>query len=195
VDEKALLERCKQGDREAISEVENKYRRRVHARINRMFHWDEHLVEDLTRQVFNKARRGKIRHSNLAGWIFTIQRNLCVDQLRKMATAEKKLTKALQAIKDQTDEKQGEFGNLFGNEEQKRAFGKEEQKRALEVCMEMIDERRSEVLILRIEGEYSYQRIADTLGIPLGTVKSRISRGKNDLRKIATEKYPALLNN
>ena len=179
MDEKALLERCKQGDREAISEVENKYRRRVRARINQIFYWDQHLVEDLTRQVFKKARRGKIRHSNLAGWIFTIQRNLCIDKLRKIAVAEKKQAKALQAIKDQSDEEQGEFGS-------------EKHKRALEVCMEMIDERRSEVLIMRLYGKYSYQRIADTLGVPLGTVKSRISRGKRDLRRILLDKYPEL---
>ena len=183
MDEKTLLERCKQGDREAISEVENRYRRRVRARIMRMFYWDEHLVEDLTRQVFRKARRGKIRHSNLAGWIFTIQRNLCIDKLRKIAVAEKKQAKALQAIKDQSDEEQGEFGDLFGSEKHKRA---------LEVCMEMIDERRSEVLIMRLYGKYSYQRIADTLGVPLGTVKSRISRGKRDLRRIVAMKYPEL---
>ena len=79
------------------------------------------------------------------------------------------------------------FGKLFGN-----LFGNQKQKRALEVCMEMIDERRSEVLIMRFEGKYSYQRIADTLGVPLGTVKSRISRGKQDLRKILTEKFPEL---
>ena len=190
MDEKALLERCKQGDREAISEVENKYRRRVRSRIMRIFHWDEHLVEDLTGQVFRKARRGKIRHSNLAGWIFTIQRNLCIDKLRKIAVAEKKQAKALQAIKDQSDEKQDEFSNFFGSEEQEREL----KERALEVCMEMIDERRSEVLILRFEGEYSYQRIADTLGIPLGTVKSRIFRGKRDLRRIMKMKYPELFS-
>jgi RNA polymerase sigma-70 factor (ECF subfamily) len=183
VDEKTLLERCKQGDREAISEVEHEYRRRVRARIVRIFHWDQHLVEDLTGQVFRKARRGKIRHSNLAGWIFTIQRNLCIDKLRKIAVAEKKQAKALQDIKDQTDEKENEFSNLFGNQKQHRA---------LEVCMEMIDKRRSEVLIMRYEGKYSYQRMADTLEVPLGTVKSRIFRGKADLRKLLREKYPTL---
>jgi RNA polymerase sigma-70 factor (ECF subfamily) len=185
VDEKTLLERCKQGDREAISEVENNYRRRVRARIMRIFHWDEHLVEDLTRQVFRKARRGKIRHSNLAGWIFTIQRNLCIDKLRKIAVAEKKQAKALQGIKDQTDEKQNGVGDLFGNKRQQRA---------LEICMEMIDERRSEVLIMRFVGKYSYQRMADTLDLPLGTVKSRIFRGKADLRRILRMKYPELFS-
>ena len=58
--------------------------------------------------------------------------------------------------------------------------------------MEMIDERRSEVLIMRLYGNYSYKRMADTLGVPLGTIKSRIFRGKRDLRRILLDKYPEL---
>ena len=56
-------------------------------------------------------------------------------------------------------------------------------------AFEVIDPLYKEVIILRFLKEMEYEMIADILKIPVGTVKSRISRGRSQIKEIINKSY------
>jgi len=66
---------------------------------------------------------------------------------------------------------------------------KEEIKMALEKCLELVDEKYREVLVLRYFEDLDYKDISEILKIPVVTVGVRLNRGKNRLKKIYNEHY------
>ena len=68
----------------------------------------------------------------------------------------------------------------------------EERDAAIRECPGTISADRREVIVLHRYQEMKYRQIADHLGIPLGTVKSRISRGKDELGRCLRSRHPDL---
>lgn len=189
MDNDSLVERYKQGDKEAISAVEREYRSRVQARIKRFFPTedDNQFVNKLTRQVFKKARRGELKHDNLQLWIYRIQKNLCIDHVRKRIVREKKAKKAEDMEKFNREE-----AIRLREDDVENELLRKESLVAIRSCLELIDEKRAEVLEARFFEGRKYKQIAKDLQIPIGTVKSRIFRAKEDLEEIMREKYPGI---
>ena len=187
MDNDSLVERYKQGDKEAISAVKRKYRSRVHARIKIFFPTedDNHFVNKLTREVFRNASRKKLKHDNLQGWIYTIQKNLCIDHVRRRKALDNKVEKAKRMEEHEQNEairlKEDDLHNKVQEKWEKKT--RQEDLVALMSCLELLDEKRAEVLKARLDG-HTYKQIAKDLQIPMGTVKSRIFRATKDLREI-----------
>lgn len=125
-------------------------------------------AEDLTQQTYLLAQENlnQLRDPSAArGWLFTILRNAYLKSQRSQRHAK---TVSLERV---------------GEPEQEEALPKSIDEKSLQkVIDELPDEFRIPLILFYFE-EFSYKEIASQLELPTGTVMSRLSRGKEHLRK------------
>ena len=125
------------------------------------------LVQDCCTTALDKEHQFE-RGTNLRAWLFTIMHNRHISQIRKQSRI-------------------GEHVPL--NESMARLIHPSDQMTRLEVrdmvaALDQLDQEFREVLLLVTVEGLSYQEVADTLGIPVGTVTSRLSRARKTLRHL-----------
>ncbi len=132
---------------------------------------DRDVADDLVQDCIEKAltrMEGWQSGDNPRRWLFTIMHNLFVDQLRKMkrrgvsVSYEETGGSALMTEPSQLD-------NIAARE-------------VLQALQAIAPDRRSALVLVAVEG-LTYAEAATVLGIPAGTVMSRIARGREELRK------------
>jgi RNA polymerase sigma-70 factor (ECF subfamily) len=124
-------------------------------------------AEDLTQQTFLQAqqRRHQLRDSSAAkGWLCSIMRNAFLTSRRHRGKRQ-----ALESVEN----------SLCAEEPAEPLVDSGDLQRAL---LELSEEFRSPLILFYFE-EFSYQGIADHMGLPIGTVMSRLSRAKAFLRQ------------
>lgn len=137
---------------------------------------DRAAADDLVQDTLERAwsRSGQWRPgSDLRAWLFGIMHNLRVDQLRRAGIAT--LSFDDEHIDVPTRATQADLLEV----------------RDLDAAMALLPEEQRSVLLLIALEEMSYQEVAATLGIPIGTVMSRLARGRERLR-LALSGQPAL---
>jgi RNA polymerase sigma-70 factor, ECF subfamily len=185
IDWSQIVRRCMDGDSGAWAELVRTHHRRVYGLCYR-FTGNPADAEDLTQDVFLKV------YSNLASfdtargslhvWIATMTRNLLVDNFRR--TRNQRATGSL----DEGWEGQEELKPLdrlvaCGPSPHERAAQKELAK-MVQGALARVSVELREAVILRDLQDLDYKEIAQVLGIPEGTVKSRISRGRAELARL-----------
>ncbi len=174
------------GDSSAWAEMVRAHHKRVYGLCYR-FTGNAADAEDLTQDVFLKiymnlasfdATRG-----SLPVWITTMTRNLLVDNFRR--TRNLRATGSLDEGWDQPQEQRPVADRLAdpGVSPHEAAARGEIQKMVQKALMKVSVELR-EAVILRDLQDLDYKEIAQVLGIPEGTVKSRISRGRAELARL-----------
>lgn len=183
VSDHELVTRAQQGSEKAYRELLGRYQRPVFSIIYRMIR-DREQAEDLAQEtfvrVFNNIDRYDPRYK-FSSWIFKIATNLTIDWIRRKeldtvsidgsrnaVTAEQiEATSITIASTDETPEELLEAKEL--GEEIEGAISK------------LRPEYKAAILLRHVEGR-EYQEIAEILSLPLGTVKTYIHRGRNELR-------------
>ncbi|MBN1144726.1 MAG: RNA polymerase sigma factor [Bacteroidales bacterium] len=184
MDDKTLIRRIAEGDQHAV-------RLLVENNRNLVWHIIVSLVgnssdgEDLFQEVFLRVFKG-IRQfrsdSRLSTWIGSIAHHVCVDYLRK-----KKREMIVQSY--DTDVKQiinistGARGNITEKEDLKKII--------LAAIARLPRDFRTVITLYHLD-ECSYRDIAEITGMPDGTVRSYISRGRHLLREILVGLVPDL---
>lgn len=133
------------------------------------------LVQDCLLRALNSD--DKLRGSNLRAWLFAILHNVFVDKMRRRGREPN-----LSTI-DHIDETSGSSGN------QEHAVRLQELKRALVM---LPDDQRETVLLVGLEG-MTYEQVAEVTGVAIGTVRSRLSRGRERLRQLLGGEGAAIL--
>ena len=124
------------------------------------------LVQDTLERALNKLHLWR-RGSDLRAWLFTIMHNVYVNQLRSRAVHP---TVSLDEDDIRSMERANETDRL--------------EIRDLDIALRRLpDEQREVVLLVGLE-ELSYEETARALGIPIGTVMSRLSRARERLRRM-----------
>lgn len=130
---------------------------------------DRAAADDLVQDTLERAwlRLDQWRAgSDLRAWLFSIMHNLRADQMRRPSVATRSMEE--EDIEVPTRAKQSDALEL----------------RDLESALSYLPDEQREVLLLVGLEEMSYAEIAATVGVPLGTVMSRLSRGRERLRMI-----------
>jgi RNA polymerase sigma-70 factor (ECF subfamily) len=140
-----------------------------------------HDAEDLTQEVFVRVFRSLSQYTpgTFEGWLHRITTNLFLDQVRRKARVR---FEALPEDADRVKGNEPEPSQVLDD----RMFDADVQS-ALDA---LPAEFRAAVVLCDIEG-LSYEEIAATLGVKLGTVRSRIHRGRAQLRRALTDRAPA----
>lgn len=138
---------------------------------------DAVLADDLVQECLERAlSRLHLWQpgTNLRAWLFTILRNLHINGIRRR-----------QSVVDIDDEAQAAIGSAPGSQMDRLEL--RDLKRALQL---LPTEQREVVLLIGLEG-ISYGEAAEILKISIGTVKSRLSRGRRALRLLMEGDMPA----
>jgi len=145
----------------------------------------EDLAQDIFLKIF-KALGTFDRRANFQTWIVSISRNLCIDHYRSVRKERQTIAREVDSTDLQPASK--ERGPYAAAEHQ-------DLRELLRVSLGKLPPALRTAVVLRDLQELSYQEIADKLGLPEGTVKSRINRGRLELaRQIrrAQDKQPPL---
>ena len=141
------------------------------------------LAEDVTQDTFLLAYKSlhQFRGGIFRAWLLRIATNRCYDELRRR---QRRPANSFDVL---GFEPQVEWSTLPESEDPQERAERLELARALQGALrELPDDQRVVVVLSDVQG-YSYDEIAQITGVSLGTVKSRLSRGRGRLREILRE--------
>ncbi len=142
-------------------------------------------AQDIAQDAFIKAMRGleSLRDQSAAGtWLYRITMNVWKNRVRSEKRRFFWKTFSLNWSKEGEDE-QPALQITSPEAPADEALEKENEKESLEKALSQLDAEDRAILVLREIDGRSYREIAEITGIPLGTVKSRISRARESLRQ------------
>jgi RNA polymerase sigma-70 factor (ECF subfamily) len=184
----SLIEQCLKGDQAAWEAIVRQNWRKVF-NVAYKFVGKHDQAEDLTQDIFLKifkALNTFDRRANFQTWIISISRNLCIDHYRSVR-------KERQMIAREVDT--GDLQPASPDRGPYQAAEHQDLRGLLRQALQALPVSLRTAVVLRDLQELSYQEIADRLGLPEGTVKSRINRGRIELAhqlKRLQDKQPAL---
>jgi RNA polymerase sigma-70 factor (ECF subfamily) len=179
VQENDRIQAAKRGDVHAFNELVLTYQDRVYTVALRILR-DPASADDITQETFVTAFRklDQFKGGNFRAWLLRIATNACYDELRRHKR------RPADSIDDDDYNMDADARLATGDGENPESHAQRaELKSAIELCFEQLsDEHRLVVTMSDVE-EYSYDEIASVAKISLGTVKSRISRARANLRE------------
>jgi RNA polymerase sigma-70 factor, ECF subfamily len=178
----ALMLRVKQGDSEAFAALVKKYKQPVMNLTARMLR-DLTEAEDLAQRTFIQVHRSAARYqvsSRFSTWLFTIARNLCLNELRRRARHAAESLDAPHPEKEDRPQLQVEDTATFSPPES--LLHDELQAKIEQALAELPESQRTAIVLCRQE-ELSYEDIAGVLGCSLSATKSLIHRGRESLKQ------------
>jgi RNA polymerase sigma factor (sigma-70 family) len=177
VQEEAKIEAAQNGDLTAFNDLVVEYQDRVYTLAYRILQ-DPAAADDMTQETFMTAYRklDQFKGGNFKAWLMRIVTNACYDELRRR---KRQRTDSL----DDTEVDEEADSRLASDIESPEAYAQRaELQTAIEKCFEQLTDSYRVVVVMSDIQEYSYEEIAGLAKISLGTVKSRISRARAQLR-------------
>lgn len=175
MNERELIARLQKRDEAAFEELIRQYEKKVYTLCFRMCGNSED-AEEAAQDAFLALWRGIDRfrqESSLSTWIYRLATNACIDTLRR---------RKKQSGSVSLDDEELFVDAVDTSPQPQETVEHRETQKLLQEGLSALPEEYRKVLILReIEG-LSYTEIAESASITLGTVKSRISRGRSLLR-------------
>lgn len=180
-----FLERLRRGEAAAFERLVAEHSGDVYALLYRLTS-DAEEARDLTQETFLRAFQSISRFrgdANLKTWIYRIAVNQARNRWRWWRRRKRDVTVSL----DATDERDKQpLGATLRNNDavdpEQETLAHEREGQLREALLGLRQSYREAVILRDVEG-FSYEEIADTLEISIGTVKSRISRGRLELRR------------
>jgi len=167
--EKKLLEQAAKGDNEAFSQLFLKYKTLVYRVVYRLLRIQED-VDDAVQQTFievYKSLPGYEGKSKFTTWLYRIAVNVSIQHLRKRRS---------DTFSDFDPE-------ILPSESNKDNLEHLELHKQIETALDAIPIKKRVVVVLHDIEERTMEEIAAILNIPLGTVKSRLFHGRDEMRK------------
>ncbi len=173
-----LIRRILNGDEPAFSTLVEKYQKRVHALAWRKI-GDFHIAEEITQDTFLKAYQKLAtlkKPQRFAGWLYVIATRCCQAWLRKKHIQ----TETLEEI--DSDELEPEAYSRYVAEE-KAKVTVEAQRQVVNKLLATLPESERTVITLHYFGEMTCEEISEFLGVSANTIKSRLRRARNRMKK------------
>lgn len=176
-----LIEDFKKGDEGVFEELVRRYQKKVYNSTYRMMGNHEDAW-DLAQESFLRVYRNLSRFQGKASfstWLFTITTNICRDELRKRQRRVK-----TQSLSEPIQTKDGELERELVDVSmipEEISLNRELQDEIQEVIEKLPTEQKEAIILREFDG-FNYDEIAEITGVAIGTVKSRISRARRNLR-------------
>jgi len=175
-----LIKKALAGDQKAYDALLKRYQNGIYNMIYQMIKNREE-TEDLVQETFIKAFHSLASYNDnfaFSTWLYKIAFNNCIDTIRKKKLKTLSIDKPIQFSEGEAkheirdDSRSPESSFLFT-----------ERKKIIQKTINSLPERYRSVIILRHQEERSYEEISVILNITLGTVKARIFRAREMLKK------------
>ena len=173
----ALMLRVKRGDRAAFTALVEKYKQPVVNFVCRSLR-DEAESEDLAQNVFLQVYKSRARYERTAKfstWLFTIARNLCLNEIRRRSRHPAESLEETHAENEDQPQRQYEDKKVFLPVE--NVLHGELARKIEEALADLPENQRTAILLCR-QDELSYEEAAAALDCPVGTVRSRLHRAR-----------------
>ena len=172
----ALVSRTKAGDTEAFSALVRRHERVVY-NLSYRFMRDTAMAEDMAQEAFVKAYRllnGFRGDCSFSTWLYRVTCSVCLTELnRRKRRAEVELTLDNVADVSSDPEDTSDMPELIRR------------------CVTKLPERYASIMTLYYLQEVPYEEIAETMNIPMGTLKTWMHRARIQLRKIVEKEMKA----
>jgi RNA polymerase sigma-70 factor (ECF subfamily) len=176
----SLVSRCLRGDETAWEELVQLNTRKVYGLCYR-FTGSGSEAQDLTQEVFLRIFRTlksfRSQEGSFGTWLARVTRNLLIDHYRR--TRQERVTDSIEEQLPMLEE----AGAAASARPDHEIAGREASE-ILQATLQKLSPDLREAVILRDLQEMEYREIAQVLGIPEGTVKSRINRGRAELGRL-----------
>lgn len=179
-EDRALVRAALAGDRRAYDRLARKYREPLTRHLGRLVR-DREAVEDLVQEALTKALTSLAAYAPeyaFSTWLYKIATNHAIDHLRRRKLATVSLDKPIQT---RDGELQAEVPDSTWRPD--RHIVADQQRVLIAEAIARLPEKYHRVIVMRHQEELSYEEIAETLGLPLGTVKAHIFRARALLYK------------
>ncbi len=182
VSEQVLIQRASKGDASAFETLVTTYEKGVYSLAFRLVS-DREDAMDITQDVFLKAYQALPRFrgdSRFSTWIYRVCVNASLDHLRRrQRVVSYSLDEPLPFKESSVTREVGDDGESVQDSVETKFLGQA----VLSTLKDLDTAHRVIILLSDVQG-YSYQEIADILGLSMGTVKSRLHRARNMVRKL-----------
>ena len=178
--EAALIQRCAARDEDACAELVTEHQRMVY-QLSLNLLGDHNEALDLSQEVFLRVFRtihGFRGQSALRTWIYRI----VVNQARNRQRWWRRRHRAQQVSLDEHIREHGDLPTQSDGEAPDRVFGQKQLGERLRVALDQLPFDQKTAIVLREIDGLSYEEIGFSLGIAVGTVKSRLARAREALR-------------
>ena len=168
IDDRFLAMRARAGDREAYSQLVALYSDRLHAMLLHLANHDRDLAAELTQEAFVRAYERLEQFSGQSSfytWLYRVARNRAIDLFARKHTAAYTGQEPASQATSPLD-----------------ALGNDELRERVQQALQGMPLASRELLVMREFDGWDYDRIAEALEVPLGTVKSRLARARMELR-------------
>lgn len=173
-DDGQLVERVKNGDDYSFELLVKKYQKGIYRLAYRMT--DDHFTADeLSMDTFVRAYKaiGRFRKgANFFNWLYTIGVRLCLNYIKKEKRKADIDPEDANVIAHREKHEDGLLNKMIGKETHKK----------IREAIRTLPEKMRVVFILRVDEDMSYKQISKILGIPTGTVMSRLNRARERLK-------------
>jgi RNA polymerase sigma-70 factor (ECF subfamily) len=171
-----LIARCLAGDERAWDRIVTQHWRKVF-NVAYKFVGRHDMAEDLAQEIFLKIFKALgtfDRRANFQTWLVSVSRNLCIDHYRSVRKERELVDRSIDA----------EAASPTSREpDPLDALERNDRRILLHRALAQLPETLRTAVLLRDIQEQSYRDIARQLGLPEGTVKSRINRGRHELAR------------
>ncbi len=175
-----LVERCLAGDEGAWEDLVKTHTRRVYSICYRFIGKDseaQDLTQDVFLRLFRTLKSFRAGEGSFTVWLSRMTRNLLIDNYRR--TRQERITDSIEEQLPMLEERSIGAGSRADG-----LLAGREASELLQGALQRLSPELRETVILRDLEEMEYKEIAETLGVPEGTVKSRLNRGRAELARI-----------
>jgi RNA polymerase sigma-70 factor (ECF subfamily) len=168
------------GDQSAFAEIVDLYQDKLYHMANRMLN-NRHEAEDVVQDTFLRVYKNLDRYDEtmkFSTWIYRIATNLCIDRLRKR--------KPGFSLDAETSDHEGLDGYSMLPSDERTPESEtllSETRQLIRGAIDTLPAKYKSVMVLRYLEDLSLQEVGDILGMPVTTVKTRVHRGREFLRK------------
>lgn len=178
--ETRLARLARKGDQRAFAEIVDLYKDKLYHLAYRMI-GNRQEAEDIVQEAFLRVFKHLDRYDEnqkFSTWIYRIATNLSIDRLRKR--------RAIYSLDAESSDHEGLDGYAMLPSDDRTPESElllSETQRLIHEAMETLPAKYKSVMVLRYLQDLSLQEISDIMGMPVTTVKTRVHRGREFLRK------------
>ncbi|KKO53127.1 RNA polymerase sigma factor SigW [Paenibacillus sp. DMB20] len=175
-----LAKLARKGDQRAFAEIVELYKDKIFHLAYRMLN-NRHEAEDIVQETFLRVYKNLDRYDEnqkFSTWIYRIGTNLCIDRLRK-----RKPSYSLDA--DMNDQEGMDGYSMIPSDDRspETEMLLSETQRIIHDSIESLPAKYKTIMLLRYIQDLSLQEISEVLDLPVTTIKTRVHRGREFLRK------------
>ncbi len=182
------VRRVRAGDREAVGRLVVRWQDRIYGAILRMVR-DAEAARDLAQETFVRAYTGIggfAGDASFGTWLYAIAVNQVRGEMRRRSAQKRGDALSLDALREAADGADVDPPDAAAAAPD--ALSTAESCELLRRALRRLDDEHREVVVLREFQDLSYEEIAHVVGVPVGTVRSRLHRARAELRERLRDK-------